>query len=338
MTSLADDARHEQEIRELREALQRAQGQNRKLKRERDWLADAIYRAAADAAVAHPPPGPMRKPKADRRRKGEEVAFLLLTDWQFGKQTPSYNSEVAKERVRKAVQATVRIAEVQRADHPVRGCVVGLLGDLLENVGIFPGQLAEVDSGAYVQMRECVALIEEAILTLLEHFEWVHVHEVWGNHGRIGRKNDDIPPEDNLDRVIGGWARSTLRNQDRLTWEEPTVEWQRVIEIGDYRALLFHGHQIKGFSSLPAYAIHRKVTDWASGVLDPFHDAYCGHRHQDLTLQLPNGARVFMTPSTESGSMYATTFMASAGQPRQRLHFIDPKRARITGQYMLYLD
>jgi hypothetical protein len=47
---------------------------------------------------------------------------------------------------------------------------------------------------------------------------------------------------------------------------------------------------------------------------------------------------VRMTPSTESGSAYAREFMASHGRPGQRLAFVDPRRGRVTADYLLWLD
>jgi hypothetical protein len=53
---------------------------------------------------------------------------------------------------------------------------------------------------------------------------------------------------------------------------------------------------------------------------------------------LPNGGRVFLTGSTESGSEYAREFVAATGQPSQRLHFIDPEAGRVAAEYVLWLD
>src|SRR5690606_39294378 len=43
---------------------------------------------------------PVKPPKKDRRTKGEETAVLLLSDWQLGKRTPTYSSEVRSEERR----------------------------------------------------------------------------------------------------------------------------------------------------------------------------------------------------------------------------------------------
>jgi hypothetical protein len=134
-------------------------------------------------------------------------------------------------------------------------------------------------------------------------------------------------------------ARDRLVKQDRLSWNVPETWFSHVV-IGEYRALLVHGDQIRSFGgNLPAYGVLRKATAWkAGGVPVPFTDLYLGHMHQPMCLQMPDGGIVYMTPSTESGSAYASEFVGSLGRPGQRLHFIDPRRGRVTADYLLWLD
>jgi hypothetical protein len=36
--------------------------------------------------------------------------------------------------------------------------------------------------------------------------------------------------------------------------------------------------------------------------------------------------------------VYADEFIAAKGKPSQRLHFIDPEKARVTAEYVVWLD
>ena len=345
MSDLSDEINLARENAELRAANLRLQRSNARLKAKEADLVEAVYQAARDAAVTVGKASPVPRPTRDRR-KSPEVALLHMTDWQMGKSTYSYSTEVCQQRVRTAVAKTVRLAEIQRADHPVRECHLMLGGDLVEGVSIFPGQPFEVDSTAFAQVFAATALVESVVLSLLEAFESVTVIDVAGNHGRIGRKGD-MPRGDNLDRIVCRIARERLLGLDigprgqvqaRLTWE-PNDKWYAITEIGAYRALLVHGDQIKSFGgNVPAYGIMRKANAWATGVTEPFTDMYLGHMHQEMTLTMANGGRVYMTPSTESGSEYAREFMGAHGRPGQRLHFIDPSAGRVTAVYMLHLD
>lgn len=337
MPALADEFEYEERIAELEATATRLQRQLSAAKAKTSDLVEAIYAAAKDAATVVGTPKPVAVPPRRKKKGDPEVALLHLTDWQLGKETDSYDSDVAVARVRSAVEKTIRLAEIQRADHPVESAVLLLGGDLVENVSIFPGQAYEVDSTAFAQVFRASGVIEEAVLSLLGAFREVAVYEVSGNHGRIGRKGDS-PREDNLDRIVGKIARDRLANQPRLEWREPS-SWYEIVEVGNYRALLVHGDQIKSFGgNTPAFGISRKATAWSSGVTEPWTDCYLGHFHQALTLTIPNGGRVFMTPSTESGSEYAREFVAARGKPAQRLHFVHPERGIVTGEYLLWLD
>ena len=334
---LADEVDGVGRERELESANVRLQQQLRRAKARETALIDAVYLAAKDAAVTVGKAAPIPRPARDRRRS-PETALLHLTDWQLGKVTESFDTGRCQARVRETVRKAVRLAEIQRADHPVRACHVMLGGDLVENVTIFPTQAWEVDSTAFAQVFAAASLVEEVILSLLEGFETVTVSEVAGNHGRIGRKGDS-PRADNLDRIVGKIARDKLLGQPRMTWKQ-NDNWYDVVEIGSYRALLVHGDQIKQWGgNFPGAGLMRKANSWAAGGIPvAFHDVYIGHLHQPMTLQLASGGLVRMCPSIESGSAYAREFMAALGRAGQRLVFVDPRRGRVTADYLLWLD
>lgn len=337
MPALGDELDFVRENTELRAANARLQRANARLKEKQADLVEAVYTAAKDAAVAVGTPKPIPRPGRDRRRS-PEVALLHLTDWQLGKHGESYSTAICEERVRLAVQKTIKLAEIQRADHPVRECHVALGGDLVENVTIFPGQVWEVDSNAFSQVFAAAALVEQVLVSLLAAFESVTVWEVSGNHGRIGRKGDS-PREDNLDRIVGRIARERLASQARLTWEPP-AGWYSVMKVGAYRALLVHGDQVKSFGgNTPAFGILRKANAWASGAIPfQFSTVFMGHFHTPMQLTMANGSFVFVTRSPESDNQYAAEFVAARGRPSQRLVFIDPVKGRETSDYVLWLD
>ena len=341
MADLGDDVDREREVAELRAANLRLQRSNARLKEREADLVDAVYQAAKDAAVTVGKASPIPRPSRDRR-KGPEVALLHLTDWQCGKRTPGpdgYSTDVCIRRVGQAVQKTIKLSEIQRADHPVREIVVMLGGDMVEGVSVFPGNHWEIDSQMFSQVFTAAGLVESVVTTLLGSFEKVTVAEVAGNHGRIGRKGDS-PRGDNWDRVVYKIARERIGSHPRLEWEQ-NDNWYAVVSAGGFRALLVHGDQVKSFGgNVPAYGVLRKANAWASGAIpEEFSAVYLGHMHQPMALQMANGSMCYMTPSTESGSAYAREFMAAHGKPGQRLQFIDPRGdGKVTADYLLWLD
>lgn len=331
------EAAQEEREKQLRSAAEQALRRLAKAQAKTEDLIDAVYRASKDAALVAAKPPRVPSPKKDRR-KGEESALVHLTDLQYGKLTESYSMAVCEERVALFADKIESITAIQRADHPVPGCHVMLGGDMVEGRGnIFPGQVHEVEAYLYEQLFGCARMQREFIARMLSIFEWVEVWEESGNHGRLGKKGEDAPG-DNVDRMTYKIAHEGLGTQPRLTWHEQTT-WHQIVEIGNYRAMLCHGDEIKGFGgNVPAFGILRKSNAWASGVVGEHLDTYMGHFHQPMTLQQANGGRVFVTPSTESGSIYAQEFVAAIGTPGQRLHFVDPVVGKVTAEYLIWLD
>jgi hypothetical protein len=256
--------------------------------------------------------------------------------------TPSFNTEIARERIRKTVDKTILLTEIQRADHPVNECVVMLGGDHIEQTGQFPNQVWAVDGSTFKQVFDAAAFLGEAILTLLANFQKVTVYCVPGNHGRVGRgkgrQSMDYESETNWDSICFKVMEENLAGQQRLTWN-PCNSWYQIVEIGRYRALLHHGDTIRSFGgAVPAFGITRKHLSWAAGVMPDFHDAYLGHFHIPMSLPLSGGQMVYVTPSLVSDSSFAKEFVASTSLPQQRLHFVDGDRGAVTAEYLIRLD
>lgn len=321
--------------RELREALRRAQRQLAHAKARQTDLIEAVYRGAHDAALSLPAAAPIKPPA--KARPGDHWALLHLTDWQLGKRTSDYSSEVAEQRVTRAVEKAMRLTDLQRHAHGVGSCALLLGGDMVEGTAIFPAQAWEVDSSLYDQLFRTSALIERSVRSLLAEYDRVEVWEERGNHGRIGRYGEQ-PAGDNIDSMAYRIARDRIGDHKRLIWHS-SPRWYNHGTIGNYSFLLVHGDEIRGFGgNVPAFGILRKSNAWATGVVEPFRDVYMGHWHTPATYVLANGGRVFVTGSTESGSEYAREFVAATGRPSQRLHFVDPEAGQVTAEYVLWLD
>lgn len=337
--SLADDINAQDEIAELRKALKRAQQAEYKAKRANEIITEAVFAAAHEAAIAsgRGKPLPLPKPVKDSRKGKAEVALIHPTDWQLGKRTAGYGIEKCAERMEQFTQKVMELTELQRTHHPVRECVVMFGGDMVEGITIFPGQAWEVEAHLFEQLFETVRIEEMIVRTLAAFFEKVHVVCEYGNHGRLGRKGE-LPANDNIDAISYRIASERTSDLKNVTWQM-SPDWYQIVSIGNYRALLVHGDEIKSFGgNTPAFGILRKCNAWATGVVPDFHDVYMGHFHTPMALTMSNGGRIFVTGSPESDSVYAAEFVAAKGRPSQRLHFIDPEKARVTAEYVVWLD
>jgi len=239
----------DQQVEDLRRALENTQRQLAKQKARTDELVAATQTAAREAVLAT---GGVKLParRTRSKKRGAEVALWHLTDWQGAKVTPSYNSQVMRDRVLRFCDKAARLAEIQRADHPVDDLVVMLGGDMIEGLFNFPTQPYEIDATLFGQYVTVSRLLTEVVQFALSEFSTVKVIGEWGNHGRLGSKRDAVPRSDNADRMTYELARSLVNTDPRVTWEDCPEDIQRV-EIGNYRALLIHGDEVgrNGFAA-----------------------------------------------------------------------------------------
>lgn len=335
---------HQEELVDLRRQVTKLQGDLRRAKNKTADFTDAIREGSRDAAVILGNPPPVKTPPKDTRKGTPEVALIHLSDWQTGKKTDSYNSDVTVERIERLTDKVIQMTEIERSDHPVPGIEVFLGGDMVEGTSIFPLQAWEIDSTTFQQVNTAKGILRDMFRRYLETYEYVSVWQEEGNHGRTGRKNDN-PAEDNWDLILYQMLADYFEGEDRITFH-PRQGFYQICPIGNYTALLVHGDEIKGFGGLvPAYAIQRKVNMWAAGslrrngVVQTFDDCYMGHFHSNMQFTLASGhGRIFVNPSTESDSIYAQEMMAANGRPGQRLNFIDPEAGQVTSERVLWLD
>jgi hypothetical protein len=326
------------DVQLLRKALRRAQADLLKAKDRTEHLVDVTRQSAFDAMLSMGPIKAVVAPTKDKR-KGGETALWHMTDWQGAKKTTSYNSQVMRQRVMQFTEKAVAITDVQRADHPVKDCVIAFGGDMVEGLFNFPTQAFEIDATIFEQFTTVSRLIVDVVRVALTNYETVRVVAEWGNHGRIGSKRDNVPRHDNFDRMCYEFARQLLADEKRLLWDDSPEDVQR-LEIGNYRALVLHGDEVgrNGFASPSSIVQH--VARWQSGSYPwPFRDVYIGHYHTHNEWALPNGlGSVYQTGSTESDNRYAGVMLAASATPSQRLHFIDPVKGRVTAGYKVWLD
>jgi hypothetical protein len=336
--SLTDEASSLEQLTDLRQANRRLQIQLVAAKAKTEDLVKAVYEATRDSLVTAPltaTPAPRR----DARKKREEVALWHLTDWQGGKRTTSYDSQVMSKRLGLFLDKAEAITDIQRADHPVRSCTILFGGDMVEGLFNFPTQAFEIDSTIFEQWRHVTHSLITVVRRALTVYETVQVVSEWGNHGRIGSKRDAVPAYDNIDRMCYETARMALAGEPRLRWEDGPEDIQRV-EIGDYRAILLHGDETgrNGFVSGTTFLSYlNKLKAGAFGW--KFQDAYSGHYHTHHDMPMADGhGSWYQTGSTESDNRYARNGLGSRAEPSQRLHFVDPAKARVTAQYKVWLD
>lgn len=330
--------REDLEKDELRDALRQAHAKLAQAKNKTDALTSAAFEGAQSAMLARDFK-PIKVPVFGRSRGKPEIALWHMTDWQGAKLTTSYNTQVMRERVGAYVERAASITDIQRRDHDVKDCVIAFGGDMIEGLFNFPTQPYEIDSTLFDQYVNVATLIEKTVKAAAAIYRSVLVVPEYGNHGRIGSKRAAVPRSDNADRMTYKLAAQMCSNEPRIIFRDCPDDIQH-LEIGNYRALVIHGDEVgrNGYASATTLVNH--CNRWKAGAHDwDFRDVYMGHYHIHQQMPLANGeGALFMTGSTESDNRYASVGLASAGCPSQRLHFVDPRKGRVTAQYQVWLN
>ena len=336
--TFADRARETDRNDDTRKALENALRSLEKAKASRAELVQAVYSAARDAALAITVP-PVPKPRPPKGKGSPEAVILTLADWQVGKTTPAYDSDIAASRVRRYAELAARIIAQNRA--PVTEARVYLLGDLVEGEEIFPGQAHRIDASLYQQTFHVAQLIAEVVRAIAAVVPRVRVVGVIGNHGAIGGPvRRSYHPETNVDAIAANVARMLLATEVRVDFREVFAAgeraWYAVDEVLGKRWFLFHGDQVKSASlGIPWYGFQKRLLGWATSVTD-FDYAVSGHWHQAVRQQV-NRITHWGAGSTESGNTYAQEWLASGGQsPTQWLIFQGHRG--IAAEHLLRLD
>lgn len=328
-------------VSELRGTIGRLQKRLDKERNRTEALTAAMYEAVHDGLAAVTVPD-FTPPVKDNRTKGEEIAVLFASDYQLGKRTPTYNSEVCEERVREYCARVAKLVDIQRLDHPVKRAAIFVLGDIVEGELIFPGQSHLIDTSLYRQVTiDGPRILGGLVRWAASFFEQVDVYAVPGNHGHLGgRARKEMHPESNADRMLYQIVSQLTEDLSNVKWHI-SEDWWLTADLGEgSKFLLLHGDQVRGYNGIPWYGWMRKVMAWSTlARIWPdmqFDHVAAGHFHTPVSLYL-NSRRVWINASTESHNPYALEQLAAAGEPAQWLLFSRPGRG-VTAEYLVNLE
>lgn len=342
--SFEETARTQARIESLQAANGRLLIQLDQAKHKTKDLVEAVYQAARDAAeqIRYQP---VPRPRIRASKDEPETAICVVSDWQLGKRTPTYSTDICAKRIKQYAERVRRLTDIQRADRPINRCVVFVLGDICEGELIFPGQEHRIDASLFRQvMLDGPEILGTLVRELLAYFPEVVVWDVIGNHGALGgpgRKH--YHPESNADAMLYEATRKTLKGESRLIWHPnmPIGEraWHKVITIGRHNYFLFHGDQMRGggFAGIPMYGFVRAINNWAAGVIEkPFRYAFCGHWHSLWSMPI-NDRILWINGSTESANEWFREELKVQSKPAQWLMFAHDRRG-ITSEHRIWLD
>jgi hypothetical protein len=313
---------------------------------------DHIRRHLLDLKEYDPKP-PRWSIKRKKRTSITGTPILFASDWQLGEviraeEINNYNAfdlEIAEDRIERMMQKCIRLLfdEVANPEYP--GIYFLLGGDMVSGDTLHDDLTRTNEERALPTLLRLVDLLVGCVDTLLEHFEYVHIPCVPGNHGRLDKK----PPSKERNVTNLDWLAGVMLERHYTTLMEcGALEKGRVtfqidnspdtyFRIYDRTYCLTHGDQFRGGDGLigpigPVMRGRWKKSGRDVAMGQPFDTMCCGHFHWLMQLD-----HLIINGSLPGYSEFAYLNNMQPTRPAQALWIQHPDEG-ITHQMPIYLD
>ena len=263
------------------------------------------------------------KPILKETGKYDEEQFgLLLSDFQVGHRTKTYDNKVFNVRMDILTQKVVKIAHLHRKSHPVKVLNIFLLGDLVQNERIgYLISLDELEGVIKQQVFEWVIpTLSKAISILAQDFEKINLFCVRGNHGGQGRF---AATTTNWDDVVYHFLEQYFKSTARIKFTIAD-NFYLFAEIYKWKFLLVHGDQIPFHMTLPYYGLTTRAMRW-KGSIGAYDFLAVGHFHSFAHLCF-NDLEILMNGAIVSDDDWVKKVIGLDGTCCQTLFSVHPRK------------
>ncbi len=276
----------------------------------------------------------LREYKALRHKKGdEETAVLHTSDWHMDKITPSYNKDVARERVWEIFKSTMAIVNLHRNMYPINDLVIVDCGDRGQGENPHQGsKVPEISMGARDQQRLLVyPLCVELACTFKQHFRSVRYILLPGNHG-----HDKLAPETSRWDIMGADLIEARLESEKGIEVTSVTDWHHIFHVQGFKCFASHFDGIPCAQGIPYFGIDRKLKAWYIEY-GGFNIAFGGHFHKFTHAEVTRRFQYFMAPSLVTDDAWALKKLGVSASPGATLLGIHPARG-VTWTYNLEVD
>lgn len=308
---------------------------------------DAVHQVIGTLAQAPTAP-PDWLVDAARSGKGAtpEVPVTIWSDWHLGEVVDpaevngvnAYDLAIAERRVRRLVEATIKLAR-HHGPRAYPGAVVTLLGDMVSG-GIHP-ELAKSDEEevipAALRARD---ILVWALSAMADEFGRLYVPCACGNHGRATPKPEfKRIVHNSFDWLIYQMLRRHFAGDGRITFDVPTAN-EVLFRVHGLRFLAMHGDMlgVKGGDGIigsigPIMRGEIKTARQAAVTGRDYDVLLMGHWHTQLWLH-----RAVVANTLKGFCQYAAKALrAVPTPPSQPLFFVHPERG-ITSRWEVHVE
>lgn len=326
-----DATRARDDIARMRRERDSAAAENRRLSEQIDQLRrtlDLVERVES----AELSPVEWLAPKKPVRPSAATVV-LMLSDLHLDEVVDpnevdglnAYNREIARLRLRRVVDNTVKLSRHYLAGMKYDGCVILLGGDIFS--GDIHEELSETNEDTMLgSLLYWAQELASAVDVLASEFRRVHIAAVAGNHGRMTRKpRAKLRARTNFDWLLAKMLERHFSGDKRLTFDIPESS-DCLVTIYDTHHLLTHGDQAHGGGGIggiypPIMRLRaRKAQRYLAAELS-FDTLWLGHWHQ----YLPSPSLV-VNGSTKGLDEYAFVNNFGFEPPQQAFAIVVPEK------------
>lgn len=264
--------------------------------------------------------------------RSQREAIVCLGDWQLGKLEGGVGVAELKERLSRVSSAAKSIIT---SSPNVTSITVLLLGDLIEGIWIYPGQVPKGVDLRFEAHRVSRQILETSrvVASLISELHSLglptRVVSVPGNHGRVAPNVSD--ESDNFDTLCACFAKELLSDPD-IHWEISHT-WIHQFDASGVRIAATHGDKWSG----TFWKLHELIPKWVhSGVIDYPDIVVVGHRHEfaccsiGRTVVVQNGA-------LDGGSGWLTASVGLSASPCQVVLVVSRKHG-LEAAYPVFVD
>ena len=248
----------------------------------------------------------------------ETADILVISDWQAGHLTPSFNGSVLKSRVLKLC-SELKYKQKQSNSKVLH---IFLLGDMVhgERVGKTVN-LDELELSVKEQIFDTVLpLLTTLIKTGLSAYKTVKVDCVRGNHGVLDKT---YSLSTNLDDFIYYFIKDRFREEKRLTFSI-AENFYKITTVLGHSVFITHGDSIKSAATkVPFNAITTRVQNWMSSA-GKFDAAFLGHFHTYGSVDF-NGITIFENGTVVTDDSWVLKVLGYTGSCCQLLVTVDKR-------------
>ena len=251
-----------------------------------------------------------------------------------------YNEELARERLARWRDGTLRFTQMMQCLMPVKHYHLFALGDEFAGHGkMFRSQAFKLSATILFQVVGFVDDMSNVLVDLSQRYERITVYKVYGNHGRIGQAWNDLPQWDNLELLAWSMIRDRVRaaglGEDRIEFHI-TVSPFVLAEIMGKTFLGTHGETTKPWSPYAASGVYNAKLRTNALLGEVINYWVLGHHHVPYHMERELEGQIRGNGSFSGPGDLAVNKMREANLPSQELFFVHPKYG-ITHPHRIHL-